>query len=119
VRLVRPPRAMRYPNPIHPRDARQCPWCKSTDVGREPSQRVGQYRAVCLRCGRVLGLLPMPWDRERALRFRMPFGQFAGRELGDLLNDPRGRDYLAWAAHNIEGNPGRAARYLLAEGGGE
>jgi len=43
----------------------------------------------------------------------MPFGTHAGKTLAELAQTKSGREYLAWMANQLEGNPGIAARILL------
>jgi uncharacterized protein (DUF3820 family) len=58
-------------------------------------------------------MLKSPWSVERAANFRLPFGKYAGRALGELMRTREGRSYLRWAAKNIKGNPGTAAAIAM------
>jgi len=57
---------------------------------------------------------PAPWTFQRAHAFRMPFGKFKGKTIGEIDETKDGRDYLEWAADAIRESPGTAARVYLA-----
>jgi len=67
----------------------------------------------CLACDKHVKFLPAPWTRHRAETFRVPFGTHAGTTLAELAQSENGREYLAWMANQLEGNPGIAARIVL------
>jgi hypothetical protein len=58
--------------------------------------------------------LPAEWTIERARDFRLEFGRYNGRTIGEVAGLPGGRHYLRWAAETLEGGPAKAAELVLA-----
>jgi hypothetical protein len=72
-------------------------------------------RRDCLDCGRRGPWVKAPWSAERAANFMMPFGKHKGTTIGKLAQSESGRSYLRWAAENIKGNVGIAAKIALGQ----
>jgi len=90
-----------------------CRFCGSTRLHLVKCDPPHDSRLDCLDCGRRGSPLPSPWNLERARSFKLPFGKHAGLKVGELADSEDGRSYLTWAAQNIEGNVGTAARIAL------
>lgn len=95
-----------------------CPRCGGELI--EVKFPTGPHHAAlrCSVCTRHIKFLPAPWTRHRAETFRVPFGTHAGRPLAELAQTESGREYLAWMANQLEGNPGIAARIVLDQATG-
>jgi uncharacterized protein (DUF3820 family) len=106
---TRPAKARQAAAKIEP-----CPNCGKNTLRLVRTEGGPHYgRMDCLSCGRIGPWLKSPWPMERARSFVMPFGKFRGRKVGDLADEKQGRSYLEWAAENIDGNVGTAARIAL------
>jgi hypothetical protein len=68
----------------------------------------------CPACDKHIAFLPKPWTRHRAENFQLRFGMHRGKSLAELARTASGREYLAWMADHVQGNPGTAARIMLA-----
>ncbi len=91
-----------------------CPRCGSTQLAIEPcTEGPHDSKALCGGCGRFLRWLPKPWTWNRAERFTMPYGRFAGRTIGDLSRSVQTRSYVRWLARYGRGTPAKAARIVL------
>jgi uncharacterized protein (DUF3820 family) len=101
------------PHPIPEQKTSSCLRCGGELI--EVTLPTGPHHAElrCSVCARHIKFLPAPWTRHRAATFRMPFGTHAGKTLAELAQTKSGREYLAWMANQLEGNPGIAARILL------
>jgi hypothetical protein len=69
---------------------------------------------VCAGCGRWIKFLPAEWTLDRARDFRLDFGKYRGRTIGEVASTPAGRDYLRWVVRNLRGGPAKAAEHVLA-----
>lgn len=92
---------------------RICPRCGGELI--EVKCPTGPHHAElrCPVCAKHIKFLPGPWTRQRAETFRVPYGTHEGKALAELAATERGREYLAWMANQLEGNPGIAARIVL------
>jgi hypothetical protein len=63
-------------------------------------------------CGRA-DFARTPWTLERARAFRLYFGKYKGRKLGNLTGTDEGLGYLAWLATRDAGNASIAASIML------
>lgn len=90
-----------------------CPRCnEEAELITEgvPAPHVGTW--VC-RQGHFCGWVARAWTPERAAAFVMPIGKYKGWTLQRIL-DGGDREYLAWAARNLEGGIARACRVMVA-----
>jgi hypothetical protein len=96
------------------RQAHRCPYCDSLRIDVTACASGPHYsRRRCADCKRSLGYEPKPWTLERALTFQLPYGHWRGYSLSALAQSQRGRSYLGWAAREIDGPVGRAARIVV------
>jgi uncharacterized protein (DUF3820 family) len=66
----------------------------------------------CTQC-RHFWWLPRPWTRNRAVQFRLSFGKYKGRFIGELAESGDGRDYLGWLVDHGRSNEAIAAAIML------
>jgi hypothetical protein len=96
----------------------ECKYCGSARIALVPKRQKNglvQSKRVCLDCRRSLGFAPLPWSRERAANFVLPWGKYRGRSVGELTKTYDGRDYLAWLCKNVAGNAAIAASIALGK----
>jgi hypothetical protein len=92
----------------------RCPRCNSCYVVETQLDAAPHFaRLHCRECSGHIRFVPGPWTMDRARRFIMPFGQFCGLRIDEILGTSAGRSYLAWAGRELSGNPSRAARVAL------
>ncbi len=79
---------------------RLCHYCGSDDIVQTTGAPKPHYaRLTCKSCGRGIGFAPKPV--EFAPGFKLHFGIYSGNTLAQIWETDRGRDYLKWAATNI------------------
>jgi len=90
-----------------------CPVCECTlEIIRFPEGAFLWGRYWCPSCETTRGFASTPLDQ--AASWRMQFGKYAGWSLLEIDREPRGRDYLRWAAANIPRAREMISAYLEA-----
>jgi hypothetical protein len=96
-----------------PDAAATCPRCGSSEtIFTRCTEGLHYGKIRCLDCGRTT-FAKAPWSVERARAFRLYFGRYRGRKLGDLIEAEDGLSYVRWLTARDAGNASIAARIML------
>jgi ribosomal protein S27AE len=98
--------------PPERRDGPPCPSCGAPTI-LSPGKGTHAGRMDCPKCG-AWRWTKAKWTRSRAHAFRLPYGEYQGRSVGELVAEgAEGRRYAGYVAREWHGNAAIACAIAL------